>query len=121
MNVRLNSLAMHSGTFSQVVHALKVIQSDYSEKLDVERLVGTARMSASAFHRAFREITSDSPMQHLKKIRQAKARELMVQGNMKAYLAADQVGYESSSLFRRELKRYYGQSPAAMMREIRAT
>lgn len=32
----LYSLAMHSGTFSQVAYALKVIQSDYSAKLDVE-------------------------------------------------------------------------------------
>ena len=115
----LYSLAMHSGTFSQVAHALKVIQSDYSEKLDVEQLAGTARMSASAFHRAFKEITSDSPMQYLKKIRLTKARDLMAQENMKAYIAADKVGYESSSQFSREFKRYFGQSPADMMRELR--
>lgn len=117
----LYALAMHSGTFSQVAHALKVIQSDYAEKLDVEQLADTARMSASAFYRAFKEITSDSPMQYLKKIRLTKAREFMVQENMKAYIAADMVGYESSSQFSREFKRYYGQSPAAMMRELRAT
>jgi len=115
----LYSLAMHSGTFSQVAHALKVIQSDYSEKLDVEQLASTARMSASAFHRAFKEITSDSPMQYLKKIRLTKARDLIVQENMKAYIAADQVGYESSSQFSREFKRYFGQSPAEIMRELR--
>lgn len=119
VNIRLNSLAMHSVTFSQVAHALKVIQRDYSEKLDVERLAGTARMSASAFHRAFKEITSDSPMQYLKKIRLTKVRELMVQENMKAYIAADMVGYESSFQFSREFKRYFGQSPADMMRESR--
>lgn len=116
----LYSLAMHNGTFSQVAHALKVIQSDYASKLDVERLAHTARMSASAFHRAFKEITSDSPMQYLKKIRLSKARDLMVQKNLKAYIAADHVGYESSSQFSREFKRYFGQSPAEVMREVRA-
>ena len=116
----LYSLARHSGTFSQVAHALKVIQSDYSAKLDVEQLADTAHMSASAFHRAFKEITSDSPMQYVKKIRLTRARDLMVQENMKAYLAADQVGYESSSQFSREFKRFFGQSPAEMMREVRA-
>jgi len=115
----LYSLAMHSGTFSQVAHALKVMQSDYSAKLDVEQLADTARMSASAFHRAFKEITSDSPMQYLKKIRLTKAKDLMVQENLKAYIAADKVGYESSSQFSREFKRYFGQSPADMMRELR--
>lgn len=116
----LYSLAMHSGAFSQVAHALKVMQNDYATKLDVEQLARTARMSASAFHRAFKEITSDSPMQYLKKIRLNKARDLMVHESMKAYLAADKVGYESSSQFSREFKRYFGQSPAEMVRELRA-
>lgn len=116
----LYSLAMHGGAFSQVAHALKVMQSDYAAKLDVEQLASTARMSASAFHRAFKEITSDSPMQYLKKVRLTKARDFMVQEKMKAYIAADKVGYESSSQFSREFKRYFGQSPAEMMRELRA-
>jgi len=116
----LYSLAMHSGTFSQVAYALKVMQSDYAAKLDVEQLASKARMSASAFHRAFKEITSDSPMQYLKKVRLTKAKDFIVQENMKAYIAADRVGYESSSQFSREFKRYFGQSPAEMMRELRA-
>lgn len=115
----LYSLAMHGGTFSQVAHALKVMQSDYAAKLDVEQLANEARMSASAFHRAFKEITSDSPMQYLKKVRLTRARNFMVQENMKAYMAADKVGYESISQFSREFKRHFGQSPAEMMREMR--
>ena len=115
----LYSLAMHGGTFSQVAHALKVMQSEYAGKLDVEQLASKARMSASAFHRAFKEITSDSPIQYLKKIRLNKAKDFMVQENMKAYIAADKVGYESSSQFNREFKRYFGQTPAEMVRELR--
>jgi AraC-like DNA-binding protein len=116
----LFSLAMHSGTFSQVARALRIMQSNYEKKLDVEQLANLANMSASAFHRAFKEITSDSPMQYLKKIRLTKAKDFMVQESMKAYIAADKVGYESSSQFSREFKRYFGQSPAEMMREVRA-
>lgn len=115
----LSSLATHSGTFSQVARVLKIMQSDYAEKLDVEQLANTAHLSVSAFHRAFKEITSDSPLQYLKKIRLAKARDLMVQENMKAYIAAYKVGYESSSQFSREFKRYFGQSPAEMVRDLR--
>lgn len=114
----LYALAMHNGTFSQVARALKVMQNDFAAKLDVEHLAKMAHMSASAFHRAFKEITSDSPMQYLKKIRLTKARDLMVQESMKAYLAADKVGYVSPSQFSREFKRYFGQSPAEMMRDV---
>jgi AraC-like DNA-binding protein len=59
-------------------------------------------------------------LQYLEKIRLTKARDLMRQESMKAYIAADKVGYESSSQFSREFKRYFGQSPAEMMREMRA-
>lgn len=114
----LYSLAMHSGTFSKVAQVLKIMQSEYAEKLDVEHLADKAHMSASAFHRAFKEITSDSPMQYLKKIRLTKARDLMMQKSMKAYIAANEVGYESASQFSREFKRYFGQSPAEMIREL---
>jgi transcriptional regulator GlxA family with amidase domain len=65
-----------------VAHALKVMQSDYAAKLDVEQLANRVRMSASAFHRAFKEITSDSPIQYLKKVRLTKAKDLMVRENM---------------------------------------
>lgn len=115
----LHSLAMHSGTFSQVARVLKVMQSDYAGKLEVEQLAKMAHLSVSAFHRAFKEITSDSPLQYLKKIRLTKARDLMIQESLKANIAADKVGYESASQFSREFKRYFGQSPTAMMRESR--
>ena len=117
----LFSLAMYSGAFSKVAQVLKIMRNEYTEKLDVEQLAKTAHMSASAFHRAFKEITSDSPMQYLKKIRLTKARDLMVQNDMKVYIAADKVGYESTSQFCREFKRYFGQNPAEMIRELRST
>jgi AraC-like DNA-binding protein len=44
----------------------------------------------------------------------------MMQESMKAYIAADKVGYESSSQFSREFERYFGQSPAEMIGEMRA-
>ena len=116
----LYSLAIHSGMFSQVARVLKVMQNDYAGKLDVEQLAKMAHLSVSAFHRAFKEITSDSPVQYLKKIRLTKARALMLQESVKANVAADKVGYESASQFSREFKRYFGQSPAEMMRESRA-
>lgn len=116
----LYSLAMGNSSFSQVAQVINIMQEEYANKLDVNQLANTANMSVSAFHKAFKEVTSDSPLQYLKKIRLARARDLMVQERMKAYLAADEVGYESPSQFSREFKRYYGQSPAEVMREMRS-
>lgn len=116
----LYALAAHNGHFARVSRALKLIQNDYADNLDVERLAQQALMSSSAFHRAFKEVTSDSPLQYLKKIRLSKARDFILQDGVKAYVAADRVGYESASQFSREFKRYFGQSPAEMVRELRA-
>jgi AraC-like DNA-binding protein len=112
----LFSLARGSGSFSQVARVISMMQGEFSKKFDVEQLATTANMSVSAFHKAFKEITEDSPLQYLKKIRLARARDLIVQKKMKAYLAADAVGYESSSQFSREFKRHFGQSPTEVMK-----
>ena len=116
----LYSLARGSGSFSQVARVISIMEGNYARKLDVQELAESAHMSVSAFHKAFKEITADSPLQYLKKIRLSHARDLIVQRRMKAYLAADQVGYESPSQFSREFKRHFGRSPAEVMREMRS-
>lgn len=115
----LYSLSTQNGNFAQVSRVLRIIQSDYAKKIEIDQLAQIANMSASAFHKAFKEITSDSPLQYIKKIRLNKARYFMTHQRMKAYMAADRVGYESPSQFSREFKRYFGQSPAEMIREMR--
>jgi AraC-like DNA-binding protein len=109
------ALALHNSQFSRVARTLEIIQNQYKNKLDVERLAQEAGMSISAYHRAFKKITTEPPMQYLKKVRLTRAKEILLQGDTKAYIAAEQVGYESASQFSREFKRYFGQSPAQMI------
>lgn len=112
----LYALATHNGHFARISRALSAIHNNYPSKIDVEKLSGLANMSVSTFHRVFKEVTSESPVQYLKKIRLNKARDLILSRQMKVYTAADQVGYESVSQFSREFKRYFGQSPAEMIK-----
>jgi len=116
----LYSLARGKSSFSQVARVISLLEGNYSVRFDVQQMADSAHMSVSAFHKAFKEITEDSPLQYLKKIRLARARDLIIQKNMKAYLAADAVEYESTSQFSREFKRHFGQNPADVMREIRS-
>lgn len=117
----LYSLVRGSGSFSQVARIIHMMEGSYSEKFDIQQLADSVHMSVSAFHKAFKDITADSPLQYLKKIRLSRARDLIVQQGMKAYLAADEVGYESPSQFSREFKRYFGRSPAELMRDVRSS
>ena len=116
----LLSAARGNGTMAQVMNVISLMERSYQDKFDIKQLAVSAHMSTSAFHKAFKDITADSPLQYLKKIRLTKARDLIVQRKMRANLAASEVGYESPSQFSREFKRYFGESPADVMREMRS-
>ncbi|WP_320043350.1 AraC family transcriptional regulator [uncultured Desulfobacter sp.] len=109
----LYALANHNGPFARIAHVLKVIQTKYAEKLDIEYLAGEARMGVTAFHQSFKQVTSESPMQYLKKVRLTQAKDLIMREKEKVYIAADTVGYESTSQFSREFKRLFGKPPSA--------
>jgi len=66
----------------------------------------------SSFHRAFKRVTGDSPLQYLKKIRLDKAKGLLVNQGMRVNTVAFEVGYESPSQFSREFKRYFKVPPS---------
>lgn len=107
----LYGLAMKNTNLSRIDKALKKIHSNYREPMDVENLAGLVNMSVSAFHRAFKDVTSSSPIQYIKKVRLNKAKDLLEERGLRVGEAASRVGYESPTHFSREFKRYFGTSP----------
>ena len=77
-------------------------------------------MSVSTFHHNFKAVTATSPLQYLKHVRLHRARLMMVHAGHSAKTAAAAVGYESSSQFGREFKRFFGASPGEETASIRA-
>ena len=63
----LLSAARGNGTMSQVLNAISLMERSYQDKFDIKQLAVSAHMSTSAFHKAFKDITADSPLQYLKK------------------------------------------------------
>lgn len=107
----LYTLAQHTGHYARVARVLNRIHTEYDKPLTVDELASAAGMSTSAFHRAFKDVVSDSPMQYLKKVRLNKAKSLIVQDGMRVNAAAHRVGYESVSQFSRDFKRYFNVPP----------
>ncbi|MGY0216111.1 AraC family transcriptional regulator N-terminal domain-containing protein [Endozoicomonadaceae bacterium StTr2] len=107
----LFSLALHNTHLARLERALKYLHEHFDQPLDVDQLATLANMSPSTFHRNFRQIMASSPMQYLKKLRLNKARELLLDQGLKVKQAANRVGYESSTQFSREFKRYFGKTP----------
>jgi AraC-like DNA-binding protein len=114
------ALIQHS-QFGKIGKALRRIHAGFSGDLDVPTLALEAGMSVAAFHANFKAVTQTSPIQYLKSTRLHKARLLMVQDGLSATTASNRVGYESSSQFSREFKRFFGRSPvqeAALMKNV---
>lgn len=115
----LRAALAHQSHFGKIGKALRRIHANLSSQIDVATLAGEAGMSVAAFHANFKAVTQTSPIQYLKCTRLHKARLLMVQDGLSAASASARVGYESSSQFSREFKRFFGRTPADEAREMR--
>ncbi len=112
----LYELITQNSKLSRVDRALRLIHTNYHETISVDNLANLVNMSPSVFHRTFKEVTASSPIQYIKKIRLDKAKSLLINENLQISEAAVKVGYESSSQFSREFKRYFGNSPTECIR-----
>ena len=108
----LYTLTQHHSAYSHVARSLDRMHRDYREPMTVKELARDSAMSASSFHRAFKQVTGDSPLQYLKKIRLLKAKGLLVLEGLRVDEAAYAVGYASPSQFSREFKRYFEVPPS---------
>lgn len=108
----LRALAARNERFDQLARVLRQIHADPARDFSAESLAKMARMSVSAFHHTFKQMTATSPVQYVKRIRLDSARRLMVHEGQTATSAALSVGYKSVTQFSREFKRAFGAPPA---------
>ena len=102
----------HNTNFERIARVLRHIQDNFSSQLSVEILAKMANMGVSAFHKAFRDTTLESPIQFIKNVRLNKARELIIHQGLRTNEVTNLVGYTSTSQFSREYKRYFGYPPS---------
>jgi AraC-like DNA-binding protein len=94
-----------------IVKAMQALREQFAQSIRIEELAALARLSPSAFHHKFKELTSVTPLQYQKQIRLLEARRLMASGEANVQMAALRVGYESPSQFNREYARMFGAPP----------
>lgn len=117
---RLRQLARADSRLSQINRAIGWIKENYREAFSIEALASEARMSASALHLHFKQVTSLSPLQYQKQMRLQEARRLIFAESMDAARAGHEVGYDSPSQFSREYRRLYGAPPVQDVTRLRA-
>ncbi|WP_285426097.1 AraC family transcriptional regulator [Pseudomonas sp. efr-133-TYG-103a] len=107
----LRALVEQQGHFARIGAALQFLRDHYNEPLSVDDLARCANMSASTFHEHFKRSTLLSPVQYLKRVRLLKAQQMLIGEGMGVAQVAHKVGYQSTSQFSREYKRYFERNP----------
>lgn len=116
---RLREMAAVGGNSQRIARAIRWLGTHFNQPLKIEELAEHVGMSASAFHRSFKEVTAMSPLQYQKTIRLSEAQRLMLTQRMDAARAAFEVGYLSASQFSREYRRHFGTSPTGHIAALR--
>ena len=93
-----------------LARAMSHLRDNLDRSLSVDDLAHRAGMSRAVFDRRFREATTFSPLQFIKKLRLNEAAMQIAQG-VRIGQAASSVGYTSFSQFSREFRRLYGEAP----------
>jgi len=94
-----------------VQEAMSEIAGLAERRLSVERLAAQLGTSVSTLHHRFKARTGTSPLQHHKRLRLERARELMRLFAWTAERTAKEVGYASPAQFNRDYRRQFGAPP----------
>ncbi|MDH6522708.1 AraC-like DNA-binding protein [Streptomyces sp. SAI-135] len=106
-------LAAVADSDAVVPRAVALLTDRLDEPWTVDALAAEVRTSQPTLFRRFKDATSMTPMQYLKRLRLGEARHRMVVFGDSAAQAASAVGYRSASHFSRDYRHLYGETPAA--------
>ncbi|MEU6850323.1 AraC family transcriptional regulator [Actinacidiphila alni] len=112
-------LATVADSDAVVPRAVGLMTSRMAEPWTVEALAAAVRTSQPTLFRRFKDATTMTPMQYLKRLRLGEARHRMVVLGEAAAQAATAVGYRSASHFSRDYRHVYGRTPAADAASVR--
>ena len=101
--------------FSPIVQqVVKVINDEYKDELSLKTLSVKYRINSSYLGQIFSKEVGISFSEYLNKVKNTKAKELILNTNMRINNIAREVGYTDTSYFYRKFKKYYGVCPSTL-------
>jgi len=111
-NGALRIVLQRQAQIQQIARAVDYIHQSMDQTISVEALAEMVNMSATTFHRHFKEVMHLPPLQYAKSIKLHRAQALIREGK-RANEAGYMVGFNSPAQFSREYKRQFGYAPSA--------
>lgn len=116
---RLRQMTVLGGHTHRIAQVVEKISREFNKSLHIEELARGIGMSVSSFHHHFKEVTAMSPLQFQKQLRLQEARRLMIGEALDATTAGFRVGYDDTSHFNRDYKRFFGVPPMRDVERLR--
>ena len=92
--------------------AIEYINEHYSENITLAEVSNYVALSPGYFSSLFKQNTDEKFIDYLSKIRIEKARDLLINSNIKITAIANLVGYKDAQYFHRVFKLYTGTTPS---------
>lgn len=111
INLMNNSEIKYSPVVQQVVN---IVNQSYQDELSLKTLAQKYNINSSYLGQIFTKEVGISFSEYLNKIKNTKAKELILTTNMKINDIAKSVGYIDTSYFYRKFKKYFGVCPSTL-------
>jgi two-component system response regulator YesN len=100
-------------TSTFVARALEYVREHFADsELTVETVCSQLGISTSYFSTMFKKVTGKTFVNYLTEYRMEAAVELLLTGNAKTYVIAEQTGYSDPNYFSYVFKKQFGMSPS---------
>lgn len=101
-----------------ITRARQFLEANYTERLSLNAVARVAHMSPFYFCKLFKRVTGLNYTDYLARLRVEKARNLLLNPNLKISEIAFEVGFQSLTHFNRMFKRLNGQAPSEYRRRL---
>jgi len=95
----------------RIEKVLDTIESNLSRSFALDDLAGIACMSASQFHRVFKQETNATPFKFIEKIKMQCAYDHMLKQDIQVQELSENLGYQDYETFSRAFKKHFQISP----------
>ena len=103
-----------------VQRALERVVADLDRALDLEALARVAALSPFHFHRVFRGMTGETPLELHRRLRLERAAWSLLRADASVTAIALEAGYETHESFTRAFRAHYQRSPSEFRQEAAA-
>ncbi len=98
--------------FYSVNTAIRYIESNYNQPIDLKDIAVASHYSLSHFIRTFRRIVKITPYQYLQQYRINKSKSLLISTNLSIFSIAEQVGFSNVYSFIRNFEHFESMTPS---------